>query len=207
MCWRDGRNSGDRSDASSTMLSVCKMKVRRLQAGRNVDFRVIDGSRVFEPGRYAMIASSFALQWFDDLPSTLVRLTGSLAPDGLLLFSVPIEGSFPEWEQSCRKLSVPFTCNFLPTRELFERAATSTGCRLDLKEEWLPRYYDSPLVFFKYMKGLGATTRLSSRSLKTGELRRLMHDWSQPKPGPITATYRILYGSMRQVIPRTTTSK
>jgi len=50
----------------------------------------------FGPGSFDLIVASLSLHWVNDLPGTLIQLRRALAPDGLLLASLPAQGSLAE---------------------------------------------------------------------------------------------------------------
>ena len=87
-------------DASLLGIDRSAAMLRRAHlAAPRVAFRVAD-AETFQEGRYDLITSNATLQWFVDLPGSLARLAGLLAPGGLLTFSFFGPETYRELDQA-----------------------------------------------------------------------------------------------------------
>lgn len=187
------------TDASSEMLSTChgRMKWDWLSnRDAMLMFTTLDAEHSLPNDRFALIASNFVLHWFQDLRSSLKQLLASLVPSGVLVFSVPVAGSFPEWRQAASKVGVPFTANELPTASDFVQIARSLGYDCITAEERISIAYPSALDFFRSLKALGASTSLAGNRLRYSQLRRLIRHWHTEPNGQIRVSYKVCYGKI-----------
>lgn len=162
--------------------------------------------------KYALIASSFALQWISDLPETVDSLLGLLKPGGVFFFCLPTEDSFPEWKAACHESRSSFTGNKLPAVPEFLSLLDGKG-GLDFYTDEVAVRYPSALQFFRALRSIGATVQLQhhnvpaihSTSYRAGStisgMRRMLKSWKKDHNGEVTVTYNILYGALR--IPHT----
>ncbi|MBS1953488.1 MAG: methyltransferase domain-containing protein [Cyanobacteria bacterium SZAS-4] len=179
------------SDVSQSMLARCQLLLSPVR--ERILFSLIDAEEVAEK-EIALIAASFSLQWVTDFYATIGRLLETLKPDGQLVFSIPIAGSFSEWREQCSRTGVPFSANTLP-----EKSHLIEWCALkSLKLEWIKQpivcQYDSALDFFKSLKGVGASVNTSGVRLTTSQLRRLVEEWDSNSNRKIVVTYNVLCG-------------
>ena len=93
-----------------TVSDIAPAMVERARAALTIhgDYRTIDGEAI-DPalGRFDLIASSLAFQWFADLPGALQRMAALLETPGLIAFSTMAEGSFPEWTAALAAEGLP----------------------------------------------------------------------------------------------------
>jgi len=86
-------------DRSSAMLAVARERLTDARA----TFLTAD-AEYFATGRYELITSNAVLQWFTDLPGSLARLAGLLAPGGALTFSFFGPETYRELDQALRDI-------------------------------------------------------------------------------------------------------
>lgn len=86
-------------DISAAMLEVARRKI----ADPRATFRIAD-AETFDDGRYDLISANAAFQWFTDLPGSLARLAGLLAPGGTLSFSFFGPETYRELDQALREV-------------------------------------------------------------------------------------------------------
>lgn len=186
------------SDASPDMVSFCRSRLQ-LEHGStppNVKFAVLNGQNIEQPDHYGLIVSSFTLQWFLDLSAGIHNLLSCLKPGGTLLFSLPISGSFPEWQEMCRQSEISCTLNALPKASEIDACAWWHNYQRKLIVEDVTVTYPSALLFFRSLKELGADTNIAAQSNTAADLRRLLKHWDKQYPDGIQITYKILYGSI-----------
>ena len=70
----------------------------RIPTRPELSFAVLDGEQpgTAPHGRYGLIASNLAFQWFADLPAAVSRLAALLAPGGRLVFTNPFRMESPQ---------------------------------------------------------------------------------------------------------------
>ncbi|OGR35167.1 MAG: hypothetical protein A2051_11760, partial [Desulfovibrionales bacterium GWA2_65_9] len=85
------------TDLSPEMLEQCQIRLseRLGQQRQGLSFAVLDGQTAAFAIPPAAIVSNLTCQWFADPVAGLARLARQTP---LLAFSVPLKGSFPEWE-------------------------------------------------------------------------------------------------------------
>ena len=177
------------SDLSEAMLAKCQSRLK--SDAQNLQFQIMDASSLLEPDCYALIVSSFALQWLPDLKHSLVGLIRSLRPQGKLIFSLPSNKSFQQWKVLCRKTSVPFTGNDLPSGDDIVQVARENGAEITCYEESFTIGYTSMLDFFQALKRSGAATQVTGRQLLPQQLKALLKSAEQEGPG-FSITYHVL---------------
>lgn len=87
------------TDIAPAMLNRC---ADRIGPRGDVAYAVLDGERPAVEGRFDLICSSFAFQWFRDLPRAIQGLRGLLAPGGRIAFATMAAGSLVEWDAAHR---------------------------------------------------------------------------------------------------------
>ena len=141
---------------------------------------------IHSPG--ALAISSMAFQWLSDLPRVLERYKGSIKA---LAFSLPIFGSFQEWQAWCQRHNVPYKMNALHTKENLEELCHNICPQASfVKEENLFIPYEKPLDFLRDLKQMGAHTSLARPDVtNTCSLYRTQHQ----DPLFQGITYRVAY--------------
>lgn len=180
------------SDISQSMLNQCERL--RSPARERILFSLVDAEEFVSEQPMALIAASFSLQWVTDFYSTVGRLLTTLKPDGQLIFSVPLAGSFSEWREQCLRANVPFSANALPEKSQLIEWCTLNALTLEWVQQPIVCEYDSALDFFKSLKGVGASVNTSGVRLATTQLRRLIEVWDANKNKKVKVTYKVLCG-------------
>ncbi len=156
-----------------------------------VDWQVRDAETMETADRFALIASCLTLQWFQDLASTLSRLTAALAPGGLLLCSYLGANSFPEWRAICQSLELPCTINPLPASHEIMAAIRALGHEASAGEETIRIPYPSVQAFFHSLKKTGTGTTAAKDRLTRSQFAHLLRAWQEQAGGAVTVTYQI----------------
>ncbi len=68
----------------------------------------------FAPGAFDLVVASLSLHWANDLPGVLIQLRRALAPDGLLLASVPALGTLQTLRESLTEAEAMLTGGAAP---------------------------------------------------------------------------------------------
>lgn len=174
------------TDIASSMLDRCRARL-----GDRPHYQVLDGERPHGlEGRFDLIVSSLAFQWFVDLAGGVERLGGLLAPGGRLMFATLGRKTFDEWRAAHGALGLACGTPEYPGVEDFP---WPRGFAHDMEEELVPQPYDDGHDFVHSLKALGAGEPAPGhRPLSPGSFRRLLATLQ----GEFIATYHILYGDL-----------
>ncbi len=163
-----------------------------------VSYEVLDVNELKEEGKYALIVSNFAAQWFDDPAMGLDRLVKALKPGGLLLTAFPGNHSFTEWYECCLELGLPFTANVLPDVEEVVVKLSLNPVQVDYYENDLFQEFDSSIEFFRHIKRIGASTSRSDKSLTAKQLRLLTSFWDEKVNGNVKVKWHVVYLAVKK---------
>jgi malonyl-CoA O-methyltransferase len=172
------------TDPSIAMLNFCRRRLTSVcpkgQLRPPLSFECLTAedlcsSERYTEKRYALIASSFALQWVLNLDETIDSLLNLLLPGGVFLFCVPARDSFPEWKAACHESKIAFSGNQLPTPDDFMHLVQDQYST-DFVQSEVVMVYDSALHFFRTLRLIGATARLGETSMLTSGGQGLIDD-------------------------------
>lgn len=180
------------TDICPTMLFKCQSNIK---PSAGVDFALLDGEQFQEKGRYALIVSGLAFQWFRTFQKSVQRLFEGLKPEGLLLFSFLEANSFPEWQQMCAETDIPYTGNDFP--RLAELCALNFPCA-HYWEEKITLIYPNALDCLKSFKRIGAGTSLKEKRLTSSQMLQLLKYWDAQSPGGVAITYNIAFAALQK---------
>lgn len=180
------------SDVSQSMLSQCELLLS--SARERMLFSLLDAEECAAEQSIALVAASFSLQWVTDFYATIGRLLKTLKPEGQLIFSIPLAGSFSQWRKQCLDADVPFSANSLPEKSQLIEWCAGNALTLAWVQQPIVCKYDSALDFFKSLKGVGASVNTSGIKLTTTQLRRLIAVWDAECDGNVEVTYDVLCG-------------
>ena len=157
-----------------TDISPAMLERTRARLGERAEYRVVDGEHPEGmEGKFELIASSLAMQWFADLPGALARLSGLLAPGGRLCFATLGTGSFAEWRAAHAALGLPCGLHDYPEAAPFPWPPGATGT---IEEEFLVEHHASGQAFARALKTLGASEPAPGhRPLPPGAFRKVLH--------------------------------
>lgn len=180
------------TDLSPAMVGRCRAKISR--RGGAAQLAVMDGEALAAAGPFDLIASSFAFQWFLDLPAAIAAMGAQLASGGHLAFATLGAESFGEWRGLHHAAGVPFAGLNFPDASALSRIAADAGLDGTVAEERIVRRYPGPIAFLRELKSLGAgTPAQGTRPLSIAELRRALRMAGGARD--FAVTYHVLYGS------------
>jgi len=163
----------------------------------DADYRIIDGEAV-DPalGRFDLIASSLAFQWFADLPSAVARLAALLTEGGLLAFSTMAADGFPEWTAALAAEGLRAgTPAYSGQTALATLAPPGFRAAVELAD--IPQSQPDARTFLRRLKAIGAGTPAEGyRPLPPAALRAAMARFDA---GPRIVTWRIAYCFFRPI--------
>jgi SAM-dependent methyltransferase len=128
----------------------------------------------FAPASFDLVVASLSLHWINDLPGALIQLRQALAPDGLLLASLPAFGTGSELrtalttaETALRGGASPRISPFPELRDcaaLLQRA----GFALPVADiEDIRLLYADPLALLRDLRAAGETNAIRLRDRRT----------------------------------------
>lgn len=164
------------TDISPEMVERCRAALPLSDTRRTLTFATLDGEHGTLPeGPFDLICSSLAVQWFDDAPAALARLSRWLAPGGHLIVTTLGPRSFGQWRAAHEAEGLsPGTPAFAPIEDF---AALSP--HMLLVEDELERHPD-PHSFLRAVKAIGAgTSAPDHRPLSPARLRAVMARFAQ----------------------------
>lgn len=176
----------------ATMHECCTMQniVDETYAAPCASFEVMDGEwpTIYRP--FDLVVASFAFQWFKDLRSSLEQLAGRLAPGGAMFFTMPVAGTFAEWDLACSDVGECAGGILYPDLaglvSLLPEGGTAT---VDVEDEVV--IYDDARQFLRAVKAVGAgTARSGYASLSYGAMQRAMRAFESTGA---RVTYRVAY--------------
>jgi malonyl-CoA O-methyltransferase len=139
--------------------------------------RVPGNAETMELGNnYSLIASSFAIQWFENPEKGLPHLADKLKKGGKMVVSLPLAPSFKEWEMFVLERKIPFTLNPLIAPEDLLKSLEAKGYRTHLSLEYYPLFFSSPWAFLSWFKGVGANVSLRKERMPISFLRELTNN-------------------------------
>lgn len=145
-------------------------------------------------GRFDLIASSMAFQWFENLPRAIARLAAMLNPGGLLAFATMVDGSFGEWSSIVETLGWPRATPVYPSAEQIETMAPAGFATRIEKLVFSDPQRDSR-SFLRDLKAIGAGTPAAGyRPLPPAVLREAMARFDA---GARTVSYAIAFCLVR----------
>jgi len=174
-----------------TVSDIAPAMVERARAALTIhgDYRTIYGEAI-DPalGRFDLIASSLAFQWFADLPGALQRMAALLETPGLIAFSTMAEGSFPEWTAALAAEGLPSGLPRYPDRAaLAALAPPGLAAAVEVVDFAEPQ--PDARSFLRGLKAIGAATPAAGYGpLTPASLRRAMARFDRSER---TITYRI----------------
>jgi malonyl-CoA O-methyltransferase len=185
------------SDISAEMIEACRANLEL-----DARYTVIDAEQIDEKSKYALIVCAFAAQWFNDISTVFDGILKALMPGGYFLFSVPTDGSFPQWKETCEELGSLYSGNALPQGKAIEVYCQSKCSRADLNVQQISTKYSSSLFFFRALKGLGAAHRVSnggaSVTLESASLLPVIRHWDKKNTESVCVTYEVLFGALQK---------
>ncbi len=142
------------------------------------------------PKKPSLLASSFALHWLLRPDRKLRDWFEALRKEGLLAISVPIAGSFPEWEEASHKAGIKFTALPLPSRV----SLISSLPKSNLIHEEIIRITQKRTKAISLLKPIvkaGAYTNPFPK-LNISERRKLLRIWDKSRQNnTVTLTWSI----------------
>lgn len=161
------------------------------QGPRGADYRLLDGEAL-DPalGRFDLICSSLAFQWFADLPKAVATMQAMLAPGGLLAFATMARGSFDEWRDAHEAEGLAPGTPLYPDEAML-RSMAAHGVTPIVEIVDVPQPEANALAFLRRLKAIGAgTPRGDHVPLDAGTLRRVMARFDM---GERIVTYRVAF--------------
>jgi malonyl-CoA O-methyltransferase len=167
------------TDLSGEMVQFCHSHLchSHLPSHNNISFQQMDGENI--TGKYALILSSFAIQWFEQPRETLRHWLKHLEPSGIVGLAFPTGDSFPEWRELCDRLQIPFTGNALPDVHTLLQDLSPEIRVFYSQEIILTTIHRNAADFFRSLKAIGAGMNTSGQMLTPKQMKKLLQTWDQ----------------------------
>lgn len=176
------------TDIAPEMVACCKARLTQLP---HLSFAVQDGEQLRFAEAPGAIVTNLTAQWFQDPAAGLARLATQTR---LLAFSVPLAGSFPEWEQAFRDMGQESGLLSLPQEHALKDAlSTLTGRTAHFMTSSHVIHYENARAFAESFRSIGADQ--PRPGYRPSPIRPVLKRFAQG----LNATARILYGLIRQV--------
>lgn len=153
-------------DISEKMISICKKEF-----GTRLEY-IIDDAEIHEfLEKFDLIVSNATFQWFHNIEKALNKLKTYLNDNGEILFSVFMEGTYKELNESFMKISdqYKYSQNFVKVEKL-EKIGTL------LKSEIYYENFDSLIDFLKSIKAIGAQSSLENKKVLTKNILKKVEE-------------------------------
>jgi malonyl-CoA O-methyltransferase len=188
------------TDLSPKMLAFCQSQLCSLPEHSQITYQQLDGELLPIPAEpYALIASGFALQWFDRPTTTIDRWLSAIQPGGWLLISFPTDRSFPEWRQLCQQCDLPLTLNPLPNAEALLEKIRQLPVRCFTTEIVTQTAHSDAIDFLKSLKAIGAGVSLTGNQLSMRQLKQLSNRWKSQNYDKMIASHSIAYWAIQRI--------
>lgn len=173
------------TDISTSMLKACRT---RLGYHERLSYIAMDGEKPSVSGKFDLICSSLALQWFPDLTTSLRTLANMLKPSGKLCVTLLGTKTFQEWRDAHRNHGVSAGSLSFLTLDACEKSFPVGHLQLCTEQ-----YVDQPtsiLEFLRSLRAIGADTPIVGHSpISPGKFRKILREL---KFSP-EMTYEIIY--------------
>ncbi len=199
------------TDLAPQMVQACQQRLKAPQfsalgpngAAPVFQVREMDGADL-DPAqtesRFSLIASSFALQWFENPEVILDQWLGCLVPGGWLAIAFPTCHSFRQLQTQCTELELPYPVMAMPDPTPLISWGWQQASQCIFHQDFVPLQAPSPQAFLRHFNRIGAvpdgTSIESNQKLSTAQLRRLIRHWNKAaalsEPG-ISVDYHVTY--------------
>ena len=159
----------------------------------------------FTNNTFDLAFSSLAIQWCESLGNVLVEVYRVLKPGGWFLFSTLAEGSLDELRQAWLSVDNQQHVNsYLSHKRQESYISQSEFYVSSLYQKTEVMYYPSVKSLLKEMKGLGANTVISQKSIglsRRNPLLQLRNGYSAFRTAQgLPASYQVIYGVLQKPI-------
>lgn len=164
-------------------------ELSRLMSGSSWEWLPGNAEEMEFRGRYDLIVSANALQWMDDLPGFMGRLSSCMASDGILLFNLFAPDNLSEI-RSLTGLGLEYP-NVEEVRQMLEENYRV----LRLEQEHIVLHFPEPLSVLRHLKYTGVTATATGMWTK-GRQMQFCKDYTErysTEDGQVCLTYSPIY--------------
>lgn len=173
-------------DFAADMIDYCKRKWSKY------NFICHDAETFCSEEKYDLIVSNFTAQWFLDIRSAIKKYINScLAPNGVLLLSIPIEGSLCEIHEYSKAVTNKdlHLLNFVEPAMILDALENRNDIVFEYTINDYKQTYLNPLESLRAMKKIGASYQDVSAGFTVSEMRRLKSSYFEDE---FSVTYKVL---------------
>ncbi len=180
-------------DISEKMVDAARNKVRDKQTC----FLVEDGERLQTEQKYDLITSNASLQWFDDIPSALMRFSNMLSDEGMLCFSMYGPETFRELNEvfsSCFGGGKWLTASKFSNKKYVETGLNENFPKFEIIEEYFNVNFASLWDLLVDIKHSGVRGEGIQGDIYLGkEAIAMLENVYMESYGSITATHHVYF--------------
>ncbi len=146
--------------------------------------------------RFSLIASSFALQWFENPEAILSKWLGCLVPGGWLAIAFPTCHSFRQLQAQCTELNLPYPVMAMPDPTPLISWGWEQASQCIFHQDFVSLQAPSAQAFLRHFHRIGAVPQAPSKAISTAQLRHLIRHWNQStasNPAGLEVDYHVTY--------------
>lgn len=143
-------------DFSEKLLAIAKEKILR----KPVEWITADfDDSVFEANSLELVFCNMGLQWSLNLKKTLALFYEYLQCSGVIAFTIPLEGTFPEIRETHK--------NIFHSKQAVETILKACGfSEMCFQEEYLVESFDSQVDAINSIKSIGANCLMTNKNIR-----------------------------------------
>jgi malonyl-CoA O-methyltransferase len=168
-------------DTSAEMLTIAESKLGRA----NCRF---SQSSLPPSNDYDLILANFSFQWYENLTEQLSHCIEKLAMGGVLAFSMPVEGTFPELQLAASEIGLTQVLPSYYSEQTLAHYSKKRGFTLG-EISSVKDIFPDTISFLRELHLIGAT--LKSHHLPAGDLRKLIKIHDKKFTSAVEAKYRV----------------
>ena len=154
----------------------------------------------FVDNSFAVIYSSMAIQWCEDIDGLLKELCRVVKPGGLIAFSTLLPKTLHELKDAWQTIDQGAHVNRFLDSEVILDAMNQNANIEHFKCEFATAHYSDLKTLLHSIKGIGANTVVDgSKAMSKGQYKQLIKAYDQCRSvsGQLPATYDVCYGILR----------
>ena len=168
-------------DTSKEMLAIAQKKLHK------TNYEYSQSSLPPSEG-YDLILANFSFQWYKNLTDQLSQCIDKLAMGGVLAFSLPVEGTFPELHLAANQIGLKEFLPYYYTKEVLASYGKKRGFTLG-EISTVKDIFPNTISFLRELHLIGAT--LKSDHFSAASLRKLIRIHDKNFTGAVEAKYKV----------------
>lgn len=136
---------------------MCDLSYGMLIENRLDNFKIVaDAAQLpFKNASFRFVVSNFALHWSDNLFKALEEIIRITEDEGVILLSLPVQGSFSLLEKAWGEQGLPSPLHPMPDADLLEDQLDALSLIYSIQYRTLPLPLHTPQACFEWLKKTG----------------------------------------------------